>query len=289
MLHVLLVVELILRVLLLLLLVLFLVSCVWWACFVCIIQCGVVFLGVWVCIAMGVVFLCSILLYTIQDYLYSMPKSLTIIIISFVSSITVILAGYFVFSVYKNWDLTQRNIDIKSTQTQNTAQQETPTQNQNSIASKEFYTAVNNSVADIKAIIKTNTELTPILTELYKQNQQKDYTNFFSLVIKAKTLIKEGSIITNKLNKDLLSLSEINPTVRDVQVKNETKSFIDAGNKYSATLNSYFTSVDNLLNGHIPSEKEISKLKDNINNLTNISTAFSDQTKFLLDLLSRKS
>ncbi len=217
-----------------------------------------------------------------------MPKALIVVIISFVASAVVILAGYFAFFVYKNWDTAQRSVTAP-TKTQNVTKPSITIQNQEPIAGKEYYTALNNSISDIKAITATNNKLTPILTELSNQNQQKNYTNFFNLVINVKTLTKEGTVINNKLNKDIQSLSEASSTVRDQQVKTETVIFIKTGENYNKTLNTYLLSVNNLLNGHIPTQEEIAALKDNVNNLTIAASTFSDQTKFLLDLLSRKS
>ncbi|MEK7514574.1 MAG: hypothetical protein AAB587_02020 [Patescibacteria group bacterium] len=206
------------------------------------------------------------------------------------------IGGMFVFvssDYYKNKLLgtNQSTPDKTNTPGQNTSTADTGERKiivPKSIATESYYLSINSMVTNLNAIGLLNNDLTVLLNNVKKYNEEKNYEKLFTVVVDAKLLLKEGESYLKTFQASIESLSTANQATKDIPIRSATNKSVAAGREYATALNNYFVSINGLLDGTAPSQAELNDLSKNIDAVKTMGASAVKEMETLIDLINAK-
>jgi hypothetical protein len=151
-----------------------------------------------------------------------------------------------------------------------------------SYATTDYFTAINNVLSDIALVNNANMALAPLLTKLDAKTISCSYDGFYDLMGQARALSNQNQALAAQFIIHMTALAAANTETKDAITKSDTQTLITAGQALGSALQTYATSVQNILYGNTPTTAQIAEVQSQVNTAQGDAQTFADALKPLL-------
>jgi len=156
-------------------------------------------------------------------------------------------------------------------------------------AGQQYSVAINQLVRSFQDIGTTYEQLVPVLTTLNRKSLAGDYTNFFNVVVQAKSLLAQDELNLAQFGQHLTELAAANNTTPDAVTKSLTQDLLAKGAAEQSAFGDYFTALDQLLSGPPPTASQLSDVYAKAAVAESATTAFGAATQALFSHFAGKA
>lgn len=158
-----------------------------------------------------------------------------------------------------------------------------------SVASKEYRDALNDLTNRFNAMVTVaNQELIPTLSEIREKYENKDFTDFLSVIQKAKEINVQEKGLLSRLSNDLENLKVANETTIDMGAKSLTDDLIEKGVVMRDGATTIFEAIDTMLSGGVPTAEMFSNLRKAQSFFNDKIEAFDKSAQSLFEYLAQR-
>ena len=158
-----------------------------------------------------------------------------------------------------------------------------------SVASKEYRDALNDLTNRFNAMVTVaNQELIPTLSEIREKYENKDFTDFLSVIQKAKEINVQEKGLLSRLSNDLENLKVANETTIDMGAKSLTDDLIEKGAVMRDGATTIFEAIDTMLSGGVPTAEMFSNLRKAQSFFNDKIEAFDKSAQSLFEYLAQR-
>ena len=158
-----------------------------------------------------------------------------------------------------------------------------------SVASKKYRDALNDLTNRFNAMVTVaNQELIPTLSEIREKYENKDFTDFLSVIQKAKEINVQEKGLLSRLSNDLENLKVANETTIDMGAKSLTDDLIEKGAVMRDGATTIFEAIDTMLSGGVPTAEMFSNLRKAQSFFNDKIEAFDKSAQSLFEYLAQR-
>ena len=158
-----------------------------------------------------------------------------------------------------------------------------------SVASKEYRDALNDLTNRFNAMVTVaNQELIPTLSEIREKYENKDFTDFLSVIQKAKEINVQEKGLLSRLSNDFENLKVANETTIDMGAKSLTDDLIEKGAVMRDGATTIFEAIDTMLSGGVPTAEMFSNLRKAQSFFNDKIEAFDKSAQSLFEYLAQR-